>query len=100
MLLRGKYNQKENRKQKVTGMVTQRRQAVSTVAFIDNYCQHYYSVFEDVRHFKSFKFLDLGMLSEMARKSLPKIAKMAGLKDNQTQHHFLRDALWDIRKLR
>lgn len=81
-------------------MLTQRRQAVSTVAFIDNYCQHYYSVFEDVRHFESFKFLHLGMLLEMPRKSLPKIAKMAGLKDNQTLPHFLIKAFYNIRKLK
>ncbi|MBD2564270.1 hypothetical protein H6G95_27430 [Nostoc linckia FACHB-391] len=37
-------------------MVTPRRQAVNTVAFIDNYCQHYYSVFEDVRHFEASEF--------------------------------------------
>ncbi len=66
-------------------MVTPRRQAVSTVAFIDNYCQHYYSLFEDVIHFEAFKFLHLGMLSETKRKSLPEIAKTVGLKDSQTR---------------
>ncbi|MEJ1931870.1 IS701 family transposase, partial [Nostoc sp. NIES-2111] len=55
-------------------MVTPRRQPVSTVAFIDNYCQHYYSLFEDVRHFEAFKFLHLGILSEIPRKTLPLIA--------------------------
>lgn len=81
-------------------MVTPRRQTVSTVAFIDNYCQHYYSVFEDVRHFEAFKFLHLGILSEIKRKTLPEIAKTVGLKDSQTLHHFLRDALWDVKKIR
>ncbi|AKG23005.1 IS701 family transposase [Calothrix sp. 336/3] len=81
-------------------MVTPRRQPVSTVAFIDNYCQHYYSVFEDVRHFEAFKFLHLGIVSEIPRKTLPLIAKTVGLKDSQTLHHFLRDALWDVKKLR
>jgi SRSO17 transposase len=81
-------------------MVTQRREAVNTVAFIDNYCQRYYSIFEDVRHFEAFKYLHLGMLSEIRTKSLPEIAKIAGLKDGQSLHHFLRDALWDIKKLR
>jgi SRSO17 transposase len=81
-------------------MVTQHRQAVSTVAFIDNYCQHYYLVFEDVRHFEAFKFLHLGILSENKRKTLPEIAKTMELKDSQTLHHFLRDALWDIKQLR
>ncbi|MEH2080436.1 MAG: transposase [Nostoc sp.] len=81
-------------------MVTPRRQAVSTVAFIDNYCQHYCSVFEDVRHFEAFKFLHLGILSEIKRKTLPEIAKTVGLKDSQTLHHFLRDALWNVKKIR
>lgn len=49
-------------------MVTPRRQAVRTVAFIDNYCQNYYSLFEDVRHFEAFKFLHLGMLSKILAK--------------------------------
>lgn len=81
-------------------MATPRRQAVNTVAFIDSYCEHYYSVFEDVRHFEAFKFLHLGMLSEISRKSLPEIASSVGLKDSQTLHHFLRDAVWNVKKLR
>jgi SRSO17 transposase len=81
-------------------MVTPRREAVNTVAFIDNYCQHYHSLFEDVRHFEAFKYLHLGMLSEIRYKSLPEIAKIVGLKDGQSLHHFLRDAVWDIKKMR
>ncbi|MEP0770685.1 transposase [Trichocoleus sp. ST-U1] len=81
-------------------MVTPRREAVNTVGFIDNYCQHYYSIFEDVRHFEAFKYLHLGMLSEIPQKSLPKIAKTVGLKSSQSLHHFLRDALWDTKKSR
>jgi SRSO17 transposase len=53
-----------------------------------------------VRHFEAFKFLHLGILSEIKRKTLPEIAKTVGLKDSQTLHHFLRDALWDVKKLR
>ncbi len=81
-------------------MVTPRRTAVNTIAFIDNYCQHYCGLFEDVRHFEAFKFLHVGMLSEIPRKSLPEIAKLVGLKDSQTLHHFLRDALWDVKEIR
>lgn len=81
-------------------MVTLRRTAVSTVAFIDNYCQYYCSLFEDVRHFEAFKFLHLGMLSEIPRKSLPAITKIVGLKDSQSLHHFLRDGLWDVKVVR
>ncbi|MBD2255870.1 IS701 family transposase [Nostoc parmelioides FACHB-3921] len=53
-----------------------------------------------MRHFEAFKFLHLGILSEIKRKTLPEIAKTAGLKDSQKLHHFLRDALWDVKKLR
>ncbi|HEY9298706.1 MAG TPA: transposase [Phormidium sp.] len=81
-------------------MVTPRREAVNTVGFIDNYCQQYYSIFEDVRQFEAFKYLHLGMLSEIPKKSLPKIAKTVGLKSGQSLHHFLRDAQWDTKKLR
>lgn len=34
------------------------------------------------------------MLSEIPRKSLPAIAKVVGLKDGQSLHHFLRDVDW------
>jgi SRSO17 transposase len=81
-------------------MVAPRRAAVNTVAFIDNHCQHYSLLFEDVRHFEAFKFLHVGMLSKIPRKSLPAIAKTAGLKDSQSLHHFLRDALWDVKAVR
>ena len=79
-------------------MATPRREAVNTVAFIDKYCQHYYSIFEDVRDFEAFKYLHLGILSEIPTKSLPETAKIAGLKDGQSLHHFLRDPLWDVKK--
>lgn len=69
-------------------MVTPRREAVNTVAFIDNYCQHYNQLFKDVRHFEAFKYLHLGILSEIKQKSLPKIAKAVGLKDGQFPSSF------------
>jgi len=40
------------------------------------------------------------MLSEIQTKSLPEIGKIAGLKDGQSLHHFLRDAVWDVKNLR
>jgi SRSO17 transposase len=40
------------------------------------------------------------MLSEIRYKSLPEIASSVGLKDGQSLHHFLRDALWDVKKMR
>ena len=67
------------------------RKAVSTVAFVDEYCQTYRNLFSDVRNFEAFKFLHIGIISEIPRKSLPAIARTVGLKDGQELHHFLRD---------
>ena len=57
------------------------RAAVTTVGFIDEYCQHYQKLFLDVRNFECFKELHLGMISEIKRKSLPAIARTVGLLD-------------------
>jgi len=71
--------------------MVERREPVSTVAFIDEYCQTYWNLFPDVRNFEAFKFLHLGIISEIPRKSLPAIARIVGLADGQELHHFLRD---------
>ena len=73
------------------------RTAVPTVGFIDEYCQYYRNLFPDVRNFEAFKFLHLGMISEVKRKSLPAIARAVGLSDGQELHHFLRDTPWDTK---
>lgn len=76
------------------------RTAVPTVAVVDEYCQTYRNLFSDVRNFEAFKFLHLGVISEVKRKSLPAIARTVGLKDGQELHHFLRDTPWDIKAFR
>ena len=81
-------------------MVTPLRTPVTTVAFVDDYCQHYQHLFKDVRNFEAFKFLHIGILSEIPRKSLPAIARAVGLKDSQPLHHFLRDSPWDVATFR
>ena len=82
-------------------MVTPPREAKKTVAFIDHYCWIYRSLFSDVRHFESFKYLHVGMLCEVKRKSLPAIAKAVGLKnEGQSLHHFLRNVEWKVEDLR
>jgi SRSO17 transposase len=50
------------------------RQSVATVGFIDDYCLLYRSVFEDVRLYECFKFLHVGIVSPLPRKTLPEIA--------------------------
>ena len=72
----------------------------ATVEFVDEYCQTYQNLFGDVRNYEYFKFLHIGMMSELPRKSLPQIARIVGLKDGQGLHHLLRDAVWDVEALR
>ena len=76
------------------------REPVATVAFIDHYCLPYQNLFPEIRNFEAFKFLQLGMISEIPRKSLPAIARTTGLKDGQSLHHFLRDSPWDVTAFR
>ena len=76
------------------------RLPVATVGFIDGYCDRYRNLFGDVRNFESFKQLHVGILSDLPRKTLPEIAKVVGLKDGQSLHHFLRDGTWQVEQLR
>lgn len=78
----------------------ERRNPVATVGFIDQYCQQYRAVFGDIRLYECFKWLHVGILSSLPRKTLPEIAKVVGLKDGQSLHHFLRDAVWDVQQVR
>jgi SRSO17 transposase len=76
------------------------RQAIPTVTFVDEYCQLYQDLFPDVRSFEHFKSLHVGMLSEIKRKTLPAIAKVAGDLDPQALHHFVAFAPWSVEELR
>jgi SRSO17 transposase len=76
------------------------RDAKPTVQFVDDYCQHFAPLFPEVRSFESFKFLHLGMISELKRKSLPAIAKIVGLENPQSLHHFLTESPWSAQQLR
>jgi len=44
---------------------------VATVRFVDDYCAAYQDIFPEVRSFESFKYLHVGIMSEIKRKSLP-----------------------------
>ena len=76
------------------------RHPIATVGFVDEYCLLSRSVFDDVRSYECFKRLHVGMISALPRKTLPEIAKFAGLKDGQSLHHFLRDGVWDVAQVR
>jgi SRSO17 transposase len=80
--------------------MTASRDAKPTMQFVDNYCQHFALLFPEVRSFESFKFLHLGMISELKRKSLPAIVKVFGLENSQSLHHFLTESPWSSQQLR
>jgi len=72
------------------------RAAVTTVTFVDNYCAAYAHLFSEVRTFENFKYLHLGMISDIKRKSLPAIAKAVGLHDAQPLQNFITDSPWSV----
>ncbi|MBD2465199.1 transposase [Oscillatoria sp. FACHB-1407] len=76
------------------------RQSVATIRFIDDYCLLYRSVFADIRLYECFKYLHVGILSPLPRKTLLEIAKLTGLKDGQSLHHLLRDGVWRVEQVR
>jgi len=80
--------------------MTEPRPAKPTVKFVDDYCQWYQSLFPEVRSFEAFKKLHIGMLTDIKRKSLPAIAKVAGLEQEQSLHHFLTVSPWQVGQLR
>ncbi len=75
--------------------MTKAREPAPTVAFIDDYCAHYRPVFPNVRQFEQFSRLELGLVAETKRKSLPRLAQ-ATKADPQAFHHFLAKADWSV----
>lgn len=76
------------------------REAQPTVAFIDDYCAEYKDLFKEVRNYECFKYLHLGILSPIKRKSLPEIAKAVSINSAQSLHHFLAVSEWSVEELR
>ena len=76
------------------------RAARPTIKFIDEYCDSYKNLFPEVRSFEAFKHLHIGMFSPIKRKTLPEIAKVLGLEQEQSLHHFLTKSPWSVRELR
>ena len=61
----------------------------TTVSVVDQYCDFYQEMFSDVRSYEYFKYLHLGIISPIKRKSLPEIAKVVGINSSQSLHHFI-----------
>jgi SRSO17 transposase len=76
------------------------RDARSNVSFIDEYCSSYKDLFPEVRSYECFKYLHLGIISSISRKSLPEIAKVVGVNSPQVLHHFIAKSPWSAAQLR
>jgi len=76
------------------------RDAHPTVAIIDEYCAEYRDLFKEVRNYECFKYLHLGIISAIKRKSLPEIAKVVGINSAQSLHHFIANSDWSTEQLR
>ena len=47
------------------------RVATETIKFVDDYCHLFRKLFPEVRSFEAFKYLHVGMISDIKRKTLP-----------------------------
>lgn len=72
------------------------RAAKPTVRFVDEYCDLYQDLFPEVRSYEAFRYLHVGMLSDIKRKTLPAIAQVVGLNDSQPLQYFLTESGGDI----
>jgi SRSO17 transposase len=59
----------------------------------------YKDLFVEVRAYESFKYLQLGLISDLKRKSLPAIAKAVGKTNGQGLHHFISQSPWQAENL-
>lgn len=76
------------------------REAITTIGFVDQYCSLYRDLFPDVRSFEHFKFLHVGLISEIPHKSLPSIGRAVGLDNAQSLHHFFAHSPWSVEAFR
>jgi SRSO17 transposase len=76
------------------------RDAQPTVAIIDRYCAGYKDLFKEVRNYECFKYLHLGIISPIKRKSLPEIAKVVSINSAQSLHHFIANSDWSVSELK
>ncbi|MFN6541387.1 MAG: IS701 family transposase, partial [Nostoc sp. EkiNYC01] len=76
------------------------RDAHPTVALVDEYCAEYKDLFKEVRNYECFKYLHLGMISPIKRKSLPEIAKVVSINSAQSLHHFIANSDWSLNELK
>ncbi len=76
------------------------RDPQETIPLVDEYCSQYQELFPEVRSYECFKYLHLGIVSNIKRKSLPEIAKVVGVNSPQSLHHFLSISPWSASQVR
>jgi len=76
------------------------RDAHTTAPVVDEYCAEYKELFKEVRSYECFKYLHLGIISSIKRKSLPEIAKTVGMISGQSLHHFIANSPWSVDELK
>jgi SRSO17 transposase len=76
------------------------REPASTIKFLDDYFHWYKKLFSQVRSFEAFKYLHVGMISDIKRKTLPAIARVVGLRNEQGLLHFLTESTSKLEQLR
>ncbi|MEL6553694.1 MAG: IS701 family transposase [Cyanobacteria bacterium J06621_11] len=76
------------------------REARPTLGFVDEYCELFADLWPEVRSFEAFKYLHVGMISDLKRKTLPAIAKAVGLDNEQGLHHLPTGSPWSVTRLR
>jgi SRSO17 transposase len=79
--------------------MTKAREAKKTVQCVDTYSELYKDIFPEVRAYEAFKYLMVGILSDIKRKSLPAIASSQGLENEQGLLHFITDSPWESKDL-
>jgi len=50
------------------------REPAETIKFVDDYCEWYRNLFPEVRSFEAFKYLHIGMISDIKRKHTSNIS--------------------------
>lgn len=80
--------------------MTEPRAAMPSLKIVDEYCAIYRNLFPEVRSWESFRDLHWGIISPLKRKSLPEIAKIVGLENHQSLHHFLTSSPWQAAYLK
>jgi SRSO17 transposase len=70
----------------------EQREPAETIKSVDDYCEWYRTLFPEVRSFEAFKYLHVGMISDIKGKTLPAISRVVGLSNEQGLLHCLTES--------